>query len=74
MTVTIIKRHREGAGLSFRALEAKTGIATSRLHRLEHRRERIWKRDVERLQSAMPSLANEKIVDDEGLARIVGEE
>ena len=68
MTVTLIKRHREEAGLSFRALEEKTGIAGSRLHRMENRRERIWKRDIERLRSAIPTLEGETIVDEEGLA------
>lgn len=74
MTVTIIKRHREEAGLSFRALEEKTGIAGSRLHRMEHRKERIWKRDVERLQAALPTLESESVVDDDRLARIIEEE
>ena len=68
VTVSIIKRHREKAGLSFRALEEKTGIAGSRLHRMENRRERVWRGDFERLRSAIPTLAKEKIVDDEGLA------
>lgn len=70
MTVTVIRQHREGAGLSFRALEEKTGIAGSRLHRMEHRKERIWKRDVERLQAALPTLRNEIVVDDDRLARL----
>ena len=72
--MTIIRQHREKADLSFRMLESKTGIAVSRLHRMEHRRECVWKRDVERLRAAIPTLENEIIADNDRLARFVEED
>jgi len=65
---TVLRKHRRMARLTLRALEAETGIALSRLSRMENRREELWKNDIARLRQALPTLENVEFVGADRLA------
>ena len=71
---TILREHRDKAGMTLRALARATGIDNGRLSRLERRQERIWGGDISRLRKALPSLENVEIAGVDRLALLAREE
>jgi transcriptional regulator with XRE-family HTH domain len=67
---TVLKDLREKAGYTLRELQKETGISASRISRHEHRRERIWRGDVERYRKVL-AIPEEGIADKGGFARFL---
>jgi len=65
---TVLREHRKAARITLRALEAETGIALSRLSRMENRKEELWRGDISRLRKALPTLEGVAFVGDDRLA------
>jgi transcriptional regulator with XRE-family HTH domain len=65
---TVLRKHRGMARLTLRALAAETGIAFSRLSRMENRKEELWRGDISRLRKALPTLENVEFVGADRLA------
>jgi len=65
--LTVLRKHRLDAKKTIREVSQETGIHETRLSRMEGRTERIWKGDIERLKTAIPSLP-EEVADNDRLA------